>query len=201
MYMTVLSMWAEPLSEIMYFTNSLNIPRGELLTMKKATKASDNKYYQARFSAAQKNTDFESREAASDVVGIDRTRLARIELGNVTPYADEVVSMSKCYNAPELCYNYCSSECPIGRLTMKEVEINSFDRLSLKMLGSLNDIETCVLLLSISLLMDRLILENRRNSSRYLNPSTLFPIMRKPLNCGLRKTLRIFNGCILHNLP
>ena len=141
MYMTVLSMWAEPLSEIMYFTNSLNIPRGELLTMKKATKASDNRYYQARFSAAQKNTDFESREAASDVVGIDRTRLARIELGNVTPYADEVVSMSKCYNAPELCYNYCSNECPIGRLTMKEVEINSFDRLSLKMLGSLNDIE------------------------------------------------------------
>ena len=109
--------------------------------MKKATKASDNRYYQARFSAAQKNTDFESREAASDVVGIDRTRLARIELGNVTPYADEVVSMAKCYNAPELCYNYCSSECPIGRLTMKEVEINSFDRLSLKMLGSLNDIE------------------------------------------------------------
>ena len=49
--------------------------------------------------------------------------------------------MSKCYNAPELCYNYCSNECPIGRLTMKEVEINSFDRLSLKMLGSLNDIE------------------------------------------------------------
>lgn len=49
--------------------------------MKKATKASDNRYYQARFSAAQKNTDFESREAASDVVGIDRTRLARIELG------------------------------------------------------------------------------------------------------------------------
>ena len=95
MYMTVLSMWAEPLSEIMYFTNSLNIPRGELLTMKKATKASDNRYYQARFSAAQKNADFESREAASDVVGIDRTRLARIELGNVTPYADEVVSMAK----------------------------------------------------------------------------------------------------------
>ena len=51
--------------------------------MKKATKASDNRYYQARFSAAQKNTEFESREATSDVVGIDRTRLARIELGNV----------------------------------------------------------------------------------------------------------------------
>ena len=100
--------------------------------MKKATKASDNRYYQARFSAAQKNTDFESREAASDVVGIDRTRLARIELGNVTPYADEVVSMAKCYNAPELCYNYCSSECPIGRLTMEEFKqiLESLDLIS-----------------------------------------------------------------------
>ena len=109
--------------------------------------------------------------------------------------------MSKCYNAPELCYNYCSNECPIGRLTMKEVEINSFDRLSLKMLGSLNDIENLrASIINISA-DGQLILENRRNSSRYLNPSTLFPIMRKPLNCGLRKTLRIFNGCILHNLP
>ena len=67
--------------------------------MKKATKASDNRYYQARFSAAQKNADFESREAASDVVGIDRTRLARIELGNVTPYADRLYL---CQNATTL---------------------------------------------------------------------------------------------------
>lgn len=110
--------------------------------MKKATKALDNRYYQARCAAAETNHEFESREAASDVIGLDRTRLARIELGNVTPYADEVVAMSKSYNAPELCYNYCANECPIGCLTMKEVEINSFDRLSLKMLGSLNDIES-----------------------------------------------------------
>ena len=48
--------------------------------MKKATKASDNRYYQARFSAAQKNTDFESREAASDVVGIDRQDLQELNL-------------------------------------------------------------------------------------------------------------------------
>ena len=98
--------------------------------------------------------------------------------------------MSKCYNAPELCYNYCSSECPIGRLTMKEVEINSFDRLSLKMLGSLNDIETCVLLLSISLLMDRLILENRRNSSRYLNPSDLISNNAKALELWAKKNIK-----------
>ncbi|WP_031557719.1 hypothetical protein [Lachnospira multipara] len=109
--------------------------------MKKATKASDNKYYIARYNAAKTNPDFESREAASEVLGIDRTRLARIELGNVEPYPEEVLLMSKHYNAPELTYNFCSSECPIGRLTMKSVEISSFDRLSLKILGSLNDID------------------------------------------------------------
>ena len=196
MYMTVLSMWAEPLSEIMYF---IKYKKGELFTMKKATKASDNRYYQARFSAAQKNTEFESREATSDVVGIDRTRLARIELGNVTPYADEVVSMSKCYNAPELCYNYCSNECPIGRLTMKEVEINSFDRLSLKMLGSLNDIENLRASI-INISADGQVDIGEQEEFKQILES-LFPIMRKPLNCGLRKTLRIFNGCILHNLP
>ncbi|MDO5382896.1 MAG: helix-turn-helix transcriptional regulator [Eubacteriales bacterium] len=110
--------------------------------MKKATKALNNRYYQARFQAAQSDPNFESRESAADIIGIDRTRLARIELGNVIPYADEVLAMAKAYHAPELCYNFCADECPIGRLTMKEVEINSFDRLSLKILGSLNDIES-----------------------------------------------------------
>lgn len=109
--------------------------------MKKATKASDNKYYIARYNAAKTNPDFESRETTSEVLGIDRTRLARIELGNVNPYPEEVLLMAKHYNAPELSYNFCSNDCPIGRLTMKSVEISSFDRLSLKILGSLNDIE------------------------------------------------------------
>jgi len=109
--------------------------------MKKASKASDNKYYIARYNAAKTNPAFESREAASEVLGIDRTRLARIELGNVDPYPEEVLIMAKKYKAPELSYNFCSNDCPIGRLTMKSVEISSFDRLSLKILGSLNDIE------------------------------------------------------------
>lgn len=109
--------------------------------MKKATKASENCYYKARYAAAQSNSNFESRENASEEIGIDRTRLARIELGNVTPYPDEVIAMSQAYNAPELCYNHCANDCPIGQRTMTRVEVSSFDRLSLKVLGSLNDID------------------------------------------------------------
>ncbi len=108
---------------------------------KKATKAADNMYYQARFEASKDNSDFSSREKASELLTMDRTRLARIELSEVSPYPEEVLSMSRVYNCPELYNSYCAKECPIGKLTVKEVTIDDFDRLALKVLGSLKDID------------------------------------------------------------
>lgn len=108
---------------------------------KKATKAADNIYCMARYEAAESDERFVSREKASEVMGIDRTKLARIELGNVTPYPDEVVSMAKAYNTPEICNAYCAEECPIGKQTVKKVVMDDFDRLSLKMLGSLKNVD------------------------------------------------------------
>lgn len=108
---------------------------------KKATKAADNMYCLARYEAAETNEAFSSREKASEVLNIDRTRLARIELGNVTPYPDEVLSMALAYNTPELYNDYCASECPIGKLTVTKVTIDDFDRLALKVLGSLKNID------------------------------------------------------------
>lgn len=108
---------------------------------KKATKAADNMYYQARFEASKDNSDFSSREKASELLNIDRTRLARIELDEVSPYPEEVLTMSRVYNSPELYNAYCARECPIGKLTVKEVTIDDFDRLALKVLGSLKDID------------------------------------------------------------
>lgn len=52
---------------------------------KRATKASDNVVYQARMEAAKWNDRLGSREGASEVTGLDRTRIAYIELGTVTP--------------------------------------------------------------------------------------------------------------------
>lgn len=108
---------------------------------KKATKAADNIYCMARYEAAENDERFASREKASEAMGIDRTKLARIELGNVTPYPDEVVSMANAYNAPEICNAYCAEECPIGKRTVKKVVMDDFDRLSLKMLGSLKNVD------------------------------------------------------------
>ena len=109
---------------------------------KKATKAAENMYYKARSEAAEYDTAFASRETASEIVHIERTRLANIELGNITPYPEEVRCMAKEYNTPELCNQYCANECPIGMGTVQEVKMDDFDRLSLRVLGALKDIDT-----------------------------------------------------------
>lgn len=109
---------------------------------KKATKAADNMYYLARCEAAETNEELSSREGAAEVMGIDRTRLARIELDTINPYPEEVLQMARTYNTPELCNSYCARECPIGKTSVKEVTIDDFDRLALKVLGSLKDIDS-----------------------------------------------------------
>lgn len=108
---------------------------------KKATKSLDNMYYKARMEAAEQNDDFSSREKTAELLGIDRTRLARIELETLFPYPEEVVQMSKVYNAPELLNYFCARECPIGKGNVREITIDDFDRLALKVLGSLKDID------------------------------------------------------------
>lgn len=109
---------------------------------KKATKAADNMYYLARCEAEETNSDLSSREKAAEIIGIDRTRLARIELDTIVPYPEEVKAMAEVYNTPELCNSYCAKECPLGRDSVKEVTIDDFDRLALKVLGSLKDIDS-----------------------------------------------------------
>ena len=128
---------------------------------KKATKAADNRYYLARSEAAEQNPDFSSREKAAEIIGIDRTRLARIELDTITPYPEEVRAMAKAYNIPELCNSYCARECPIGRNTVREVSSDDFDRLALKVLGSLKDIDSLRASL-IAISEDGVIEENER---------------------------------------
>lgn len=93
----------------------------------KATKAVENAYYQARIGAAEYNDRLNSREGASEIVFIERTRLANIELGNINPHPEEVNLMSSIYNAPGLVNYYCSSQCPLGcgrvdRLTPRNLE-------------------------------------------------------------------------------
>lgn len=57
---------------------------------KYATKAKENIFTQARYNAAKFNDRLNSREGASEELGIDRSRLARIELGSKNPFPDAI---------------------------------------------------------------------------------------------------------------
>lgn len=107
---------------------------------RKATKASDSVFYKARIEAATGNDNLYSREGASEILGIDRTRLARIELGSLSPYPEEVLVMADAYNAPELCNYFCSQDCPLGKQTIQQVEIAELDRLTIQVLSAFQKI-------------------------------------------------------------
>ncbi|MDD6326829.1 MAG: helix-turn-helix transcriptional regulator [Eubacteriales bacterium] len=108
---------------------------------RKASKATDNVYYIARSEAAKLDSTYTSREKAAVRLGIERSRLARIELGQIEPYAEEVDIMATAYNAPQLCTNYCNNICPIGMRRMQEQLLahtseQSIERLVLRFLSS-----------------------------------------------------------------
>lgn len=94
---------------------------------KHATKAGENIFTQARYNAAKFNDRLNSREGASEELGIDRSRLARIELGSKNPFPDEVLMMSDIYNAPELKSYYCKNMCPLGK-DFPEIRVGLFIR-------------------------------------------------------------------------
>jgi transcriptional regulator with XRE-family HTH domain len=107
---------------------------------KKPTKAAGNVYCEARYAAAKFNDKLSSREGAAELSGIDRTRLARIELGNLTPYPEEVQLLADLYNAPELENWHCSNGCPIGSSSIPQVEIKELDRIALEIYAAVKDI-------------------------------------------------------------
>lgn len=108
---------------------------------KKATLATSNMFYTARYLASASTSGLQSREGAAELLGINQTRLARIELGKINPYPEEVLKMSQLYKSPELCNSFCAKECPLGKQTISELPLDDLDRLMLKVLGSLKGIE------------------------------------------------------------
>lgn len=109
---------------------------------KTATKASNNEFYKARMSAVSFNDRLGSREGASEEIGIDRTRLAKIELGTINPYPEEVLMIADVYNTPELMNHYCSKMCPLGKRTVPPAEMRSIDRLTIQVVTVLNEANT-----------------------------------------------------------
>jgi len=102
------------------------------------TKAAGNIYCQKRKEAAKFNDRLNSREGASELLGVSPSTLADYELGitKVIP-VDVIVKMAEVYNAPELLPYYCHKECPLGDLCYQEPQLKSLDRAAIQLLASL----------------------------------------------------------------
>ena len=100
----------------------------------------ENVFYKARSEAAKTNDRLAGREGAGEELGIDKNRLARIELGVMTPYPEEVVLMAAASRAPHLRMQYCKHMCPLGK-NFPEVQDDSLDRISLEALRSFSKVK------------------------------------------------------------
>ncbi len=125
-----------------------------------ATKAADNMFYTARSEAAKSNERLSSREGAAEELGIDRTRIARIELGSIVPYPDEVLLMADYYKAPELKAMYCRECCPLGK-NFPKVENQDLDRITVRAQATFRKIKTAKNLL-LDITEDGVITEEER---------------------------------------
>lgn len=104
-----------------------------------ATKAIESMWCQARYAASSHNGRLGSREGAAEETGIERTRMARIELGSLVPYPEEVLLMADTYHAPELKNYYCRECCPLGK-NVPKVDNESLDRITVRAMSSMNKI-------------------------------------------------------------
>ncbi len=100
----------------------------------------ENVYRAARKKAAERNPVFKNLDKTQDVVYIDRSRLLKIENGTKAPNPDDIVSMAKCYDAPELCNYYCSHECPIG-CNNEALIFDDLDKISVRLMSALHFLE------------------------------------------------------------
>ena len=100
----------------------------------------ENVWFRARKKAASYNDKLNSREGASEAIGIAPSTLAEYELGItkcIPP--DKAVLMADVYKAPELMSWYCNHECPIGCATAKKPEeVGGIEQVAIALLNGLS---------------------------------------------------------------
>ncbi len=100
---------------------------------KKSVKLNKNIY---QLSREKENLTREKASAMMEYISADR--IEKIESEKSLPHPDEILAMSKCYKAANLCNYFCSHECPIGQQYVPEVQIKDLSQIVLEMLASMN---------------------------------------------------------------
>ena len=105
---------------------------------RRATKARENVWYQARIEASEWNERLSSREGAAEALhmSVDAVTDAELGLSKVMP-VDKAVLMADLYNKPSLLNYYCLHECPIGRGLPISDEVPDIDRVTIELVNNL----------------------------------------------------------------
>ncbi len=101
---------------------------------------SENLYREARKNAAKSKGSFNNAENAPEFVGIERTRLLKIEANEVVAHPDEVARMVEAYEAPELVNYYCTRQCPLGQGGSLLIH-DDLDRIFVTLMSALHSLE------------------------------------------------------------
>lgn len=91
---------------------------------------------------ARKQSNLTQAKASEAMQTISEDRLARLETDKVTMTPNDVLEMANTYKRPDLCNYYCTHECPIGKNTLSEIKPQQLSNIILKMVASLNTVET-----------------------------------------------------------
>ena len=116
-----------------------------------------------------------SREDVANLTNdvMSTKRLEHIEKGETEPTPSDIVLLSEVYNIPELCLNYCSQHCAVGKATvpMYELELSSpkdLPIITLELLDTLNSL-TAQKDRMISIAADGKITEDEKNDFKAFN--------------------------------
>lgn len=99
---------------------------------KKSIKENKNMYQLCREEAGL------TRAQASDaLVFMSDSRIEKIESEKCEPHPDEILAMANAYKKPNLCNYYCSNECPIGQISVPELQPKQLAQITLEMLSTI----------------------------------------------------------------
>lgn len=116
---------------------------------KQATKASGNRYYEARIRAAKWNEQLLTRAGAAEHLdGVTADSLKKYELDITRPPNIVVALMADAYNAPELRQWYCTNECPLGK-DCREIPEMPAERALIRLQNSVQEMEQLTRQLSL----------------------------------------------------
>ena len=96
----------------------------------------DNIYLSAR-----ENVNLTREQASERMSFVSKDRIERIERGETLPHPEELLAMSKAYQNPYLCNQYCSNECPIGQQYVPEITLKDLSPIVLKLVDAIYSVD------------------------------------------------------------